>query len=210
VKVYVRGPGLDPRSIRELWRRLYQQHGNNLHTRPTKEQFPVGLETMLVRTFGVFLTDGSYADSLWPEEVIIRWFKYTQETLDAATSDFRGTNLYQYKLSRSALIADPGSLGLRRIREDEPQFFGFFGDVPDPRNSYSNTVTTMRSNCITCHSELLYGLSTIFSFERNPDPLAGEPLAAGMLVEAAKGRYRLMTAEGQALLARLGLSPRTP
>jgi hypothetical protein len=55
-------------------------------------------------------------------------------------------------------------LGLRRIRDADGEFNGFFAEVPDPHAS--EHVTTMRANCISCHSELLYGASTIFSLCR--------------------------------------------
>src|SRR5262249_53074098 len=92
------------------------------------------------------------------------------------TSDFRGTLFFKYTLWRSALLGQPASLGLKRTLDDDRQFFGFLGDAPDRQHAYTDTVTTMRSNCIACHSELYYGLSTIFSFERNPEETAVLPL----------------------------------
>lgn len=123
---------------------------------------------MLVRTFGLLMKDGNIRDSMWPEEVIIRAFKYPCATVDLSTSDFSGTVFYQYRLAREVLAEDTRSLGLRRIGDDDEQFFGFFGDVPDLYTSYSKSTTTMRVNCIGCQAELFYGLSTIFSFERDP------------------------------------------
>jgi hypothetical protein len=109
---------------------------------------------------------------MWPEEVTIRRLKYATERVDYSSSDFRGTQFFQYKLSRALVRKNPASLGLRRIRDDDWQFYGFYGDVPDRGNSYSDAVTTMRGNCIACHSELFYGLNTVFSFERDPDKSA--------------------------------------
>jgi hypothetical protein len=178
IRVYVRAAHLDAEQMRVLWQKLYRAHGADLHVTGTPHEVPVRFESMLVRSFGVFASDGSFRDSTWPEEVIIRAFKYSQPQVDLTTSDFRGTLFYQYKMLRSDLLRDPGSLGLRRVHDDDEQFFGFFGDVPDPGNAYSDTTTTMRANCISCHSELFYGLATIFSFERDPDSRspANEPM----------------------------------
>lgn len=178
IKVYMRAPGVTSNQLADLWRSLFQKYGEDLHVTGIEETTPAGLETMLVRTFGVFLKRGDYRDSMWPEEVTIRRFKYSAERIDHSTSDFRGTQFFQYKLSRSLVSNDPASLGLRRVLDDDWQFYGFFGDVPDRDNSYSDAVTTMRANCIACHSELLYGLSTIFSFERYPDKPSGTRLLA--------------------------------
>ena len=169
IKIYLRSAQLTTNEIADLWRSLFQRYGEDLHTTGIEEATPPGFETMLVRTFGVFLVGGEYADSLWPEEVTIRRFKYATDRVDSASSDFRGTQFFQYKLARSLALRKPASLGLRRIRDDDWQFYGFYGDVPDRGNSYSDAVTTMRGNCIACHSELFYGLNTVFSFERNPD-----------------------------------------
>lgn len=169
IKVYMRATHLDSNQIGALWRDLYGAHGADLHVTGTQRAVPLGFETMLVRSFGVLVSDGTFRDSTWPEEVIIRAFKHPESRVDMATSDFRGTLFYQYRMVRSDLLRDPESMGLRRVHDDDEQFFGFFGDVPDPGNSYSDTTTTMRANCISCHSEMFYGLSTIFSFERDPE-----------------------------------------
>lgn len=174
IKIYVRAPQLTDDQIAELWRSLFRKYGEDLHITGIEETTPAELETMLVRTFGVFLKGGSYKDSRWPEEVTIRRFKYSTERIDYSSSDFRGTQFFQYKLSRSLVSKDSASLGLRRVQDDDWQFYGFFGDVPDRGNSYSDAVTTMRGNCIACHSELFYGLNTIFSFERDPDKSSDE------------------------------------
>lgn len=201
IHVYVRASDDSTSELRRLWQRLFERHGAKLHMSAVKEEVPVGLEAVLVRSFGVFLDDGSYRDSFWPEEVIIRQFKYPRSSVDLTTSDFRGTLLYQYRMSREALLADPLSLGLRRVGADELQFAGFFGDVPDPRNAYSDLITTMRANCISCHSELFYGLSTVFSFER--DPRARD--SNTMLRVRTDGRHELQTPEYQRLHSRLRL-----
>jgi hypothetical protein len=168
VKVYIKAPGESNEALRELWTKLYNEHGVRLHAESVVENTPAGMETMLVRTFGVFVTDGTFRDSTWPEEVTMRIFKYARPQLDMSTSDFRGTLFFRYVLSRTALLADSSSLGLVRRWDDEREFLGFMGDVPDRQHAISNVVTTMRSNCIGCHSILFYGLSTVFSFERDP------------------------------------------
>jgi hypothetical protein len=193
VHVFIRASSMDGRQLEILRRELHALYGEHLHRVAVDQDVPNGLETLLVRSLGVFLTDGTYRDSLWPEEVLIRQFKYPRSQIDNTTSDFRGTLFFQYRMSEQLLLRNPASLGLRRIRDDDAQYFGFFGDVPDIHHSYSDTVTTMRSNCIACHSELFYGLSTIFSFERDPRttnaPAADDSIA--MLV--SPGRYRLRT-----------------
>jgi hypothetical protein len=167
-RVFIRIPNSPPSAVTKLWRALFAEHGLDLHAVSTTTPAPVGMETLFVRTIGVFLSDGQYVDTRWPEEVTMRIFKYPDQTLDKTTSDFRGTLFYQYKLSRAALLKNPRSLGLRRISDDAPQFAGLLGDVPTRRGAYTNGVTTMRANCIACHEELFYGVNTVFSFGRNP------------------------------------------
>jgi len=175
VRVFVRAPNMRPDELRGLWQRLYSKYGSHLHLHAVAESTPPGMETMLVRTIGVLLQDGSFRDSSWPEEVTLRIFEYPRSQLDNQTSDFRGTLLYRYVLSRSALLAQPQSLGLQRKGDDDTQFFGFLGEVPDRHRALSNWTTTLRYNCITCHEGLFYGLATVFSFERNPQPATQPP-----------------------------------
>ena len=193
IRVFVRAPNLDARQIGSLWSELFRTYGSTLHTKAVQQPVPRGMETLLVRTFGVFLRNGDYRDSTWPEEVIIRKFKYPTATLDMETSDFRGTLFYQYKMSRRRLLASPATLGLRRIRDDDPVFFGFLTDVPDRHKAISDTVTTMRSNCIGCHEELFYGLNTIFSFERDPGRDVKSSNVGAILKTTSNGSYRLQT-----------------
>lgn len=194
VKVYLRSNDASIADLAEIRRELYGKYGDIMHMGAVNEPLPKGLETMLIRTIGVFLVDGTFRDSFWPEEVLIRAFKYPTVTFDNTTSDFSGTLFYQYKLSREQLKRDPASLGLYRIMDDDPQFFGFFGDVPDPRNSYSNTTTTMRANCISCHAEVFYGFPTIFSLERDPD-FEFQKDDNDLWEELGDGAYRLKTRE---------------
>jgi hypothetical protein len=82
--------------------------------------------------------------------------------------------------------------------DDDEQFFGFYGDVPDPM-AYANTTSTMRTNCIGCHSELFYGLNTVFSFERNPTTQS--PIN-NLLRPRGPGSYELLTPEAERLRER--------
>jgi hypothetical protein len=193
VRVYVRSPGMSHRQLKILWSELYTMHGERLHNVAVDEDVPKGLETLLVRTMGVFLADGTFRDSKWPEEVIIRQFKYPGFRIDNTTSDFSGTVFFQYRMSTESLLRNPESLGLRRVHDDDPQYFGFFGDVVDVHHSYSDTVTTMRSNCIACHSELFYGLNTVFSFERDPELMNGRAGDDSIAKFIATDVYRLQT-----------------
>src|SRR5262249_6199884 len=158
---------------------------------------PAQTETLLLRTFGVFLHDGTYADAGFPEEVDMRLFKYQRTQVDLATSDFRGTLLYQYKMRRRDLLARVSALGLYRVHETDPQFFGFLSEVPDPREANSEPLTIMRNNCVSCHSEALYGVSTVFSLAQPPTPPEKRVLVQGGLLEpsGAADRFRLKTPE---------------
>jgi len=198
VKVFWRAPYLPKTQLEEMRAQIYAKYGRNLHAGAVEEPIPKGFEAVLLRTIPAMLIDGSLRDSGWPEEVLVRIFKYPRSTIDLATSDFRGTLFYQYKLTRETLLKDPSSLGLRRVRDDDTQFFGFFGDTPDPINSYSDTATTMRENCISCHSETFYGYSTIFSFEREPGLEFGSD-DNRFWKELSPGAYRLLTPEYEEL-----------
>lgn len=201
VKVFMRSQDSKV-SFDELRSYLFERYGQDLHATSVSDPVPKQLETMLVRTFGVVLKNGNYKDSHWPEEVLLRIFKYPRYKIDRDTSDFRGTLFFQYKLSREELLRDPSSLGLQRIRDDDNQFFGFHGETMDPRNSYGAAVTTMRSNCIGCHEELFYGLNTVFSFERDPRVDRSVPSSKYWRV-VEDGTYRLQTPEFKDMWERL-------
>jgi len=194
VKVLLRAAGADVATLTSLRKEVFGKYGTELHVTGVSIPVPERLETMLVRTMGVLVEDGIYRDTRWPEEVLIRVFKYPEPTLDLATSDFVGTNFYQYKMAREYLGSQANPIGLVRVREQDEQFFGFGGDVPDPKNSYSRTTTSMRVNCISCHSELFYGVNTIFSFERNPALESGLD-ENEIWSERVRGDYELHTGE---------------
>lgn len=202
VRVFFRVPKTSPAETLELRKKLYAKYGDSIHTMAVEERVPRGMETLLVRSFGVLLKDGSYRNSFWPEEVIIRAFKYDRATVDRKTSDFTGTVHYQYRLSRERLLHNPRTLGLVRIKDDEEEFFGFFGDVPDLRMAYAATTTTMRVNCMSCHAELYYGLATIFSLERNP-ALDAMRQDNEVWRELEEGRFQLRTEEYESLASYL-------
>jgi hypothetical protein len=200
VKVFLRAENTPPSKLQDLHLKIFDKYGEKLHVTAVNEVPPKGMQSMLLRTFGVFLTDGTYRDSHWPEEVLVRAFKYDADTVDLSSSDFRGTFTYQYHLSREALSHRDNVIGLKRVLDDDEQFFGFHGDSPDPSNSLANTTTTMRINCIASHSELFYGINTIFSFERNP---RFEARNDDNLIWSARpdGTFRLKTEEMVALSA---------
>ena len=167
IKTYIAIPGFSEEDFYVYWSSVFQAAGPHPTTTGGLTPLPEGTQTVLIRTFGVFLEDGSFADSQLPEEVIVRAFKYRKAKLDMTTSDFLGTVFYQYKMSRSRFVTQPDTLGLERVHDTDGQFFGFFSNIPDhSRTSGARGYTTMRSNCIACHSELFYGPSTIFSFSR--------------------------------------------
>ncbi|MBI1916756.1 MAG: hypothetical protein HYS12_18780 [Planctomycetes bacterium] len=202
IRVFIKPPGMSHAAFRSYRDRMVREYGTRLVLTGKVPPLPAKTETLLVRTFGIFLWDGTYADSGFPEEVLLRLFKYDRTRLDLATSDFRGTLFYQYKMRRRDLLARTRSLGLRRIRETDAQFFGFLAEVPDAREANSETLTIMRNNCVSCHSEALYGVSTVFSLARR-DAGAGKPgvVQGGLLEVVGTNRFRLKTPEFKALQA---------
>ena len=178
VRVFIRPEGMSEERFFAYWDDLTRRFGERIPMDGRAPPLPAGTETLLVRTFAVRLESGEYADSGFPEEVTLRAFRFAEERLDPESSDFRGTYLYQYKMRRRLLLADPGSLGLARIRDDDPAFFGFFTEVPPPGGVAGVYLTTRRNNCISCHSEMYYGVNTVFSLARGR-PRGGEPAPPG-------------------------------
>ncbi|MDJ0837322.1 MAG: hypothetical protein QNK37_12450 [Acidobacteriota bacterium] len=168
IKVLVKTPGISQREFLEYRKRVFSKYGQNVTISSNVEPLPANTETLLLRTFGVFLTDGRYADSHLPESVTMRIFRYETQRLDRKTSDFRGTDILSYSMSRENLMKRPGSLGLAEDELDAPTFLGFFKSAPDHGNSYSDALATVRYNCIGCHSELHYGAATVFSLAKDP------------------------------------------
>ncbi|HKQ62030.1 MAG TPA: hypothetical protein VJS92_12125 [Candidatus Polarisedimenticolaceae bacterium] len=214
IRVFIRMPGMSVTDLQRYWTEMHAEFGARLPVEGGSSPLPAGTETLLLRTFGVFLEDGRFADSHWPEEVLMRIFKHGTQRLDPSTSDQRGTALYQYKLSRRRLLAQPSSLGLRRIADDDPSFVGFLREAPDAANTTGEAMSTMRYNCIACHSGLLYGAHTVFSLAAEPRrDSAGVALASGMIhATGDPDLYRLDTPEYRALVERVASAaePRRP
>jgi len=201
IRIYVKPRGWTQEQFFRYWDRVADQFGVTVTRDGRVPALPAGTETLLLRTFGVFLDDGSYVDSGFPEEVLLRLFKHSDTRLDMGTSDYRGTLAYRYVLRRRDLLAGAASLGLRRIRDDDPQFFGFLADVPDYHRANSAALTPMRTNCIACHSEAFYGASTVFSLAHKRRGRPGQDRVEGGLLEPtrADGRFRLRSPEIVAL-----------
>jgi hypothetical protein len=197
-RVFMRVPGMDEKAFFDYWRKVTRRFGMGVTVSAAVPRLPAGTETVLLRTFGVFLDDGSFADSGIPEEVLVRIFKYRDATLDSQTSDGVGTLHYQYKMRRQRLLSEPDTLGLVRIHDADGQFYGFFAEVPEVNST--EHLTTMRANCISCHSEVLYGASTIFSLCRHrpatPRPARFE---GGSLERIGLDRWRVKQEPLQAI-----------
>lgn len=188
--IFMKTPGWNESEFQAYWRRADEALGEKMSLTGKVDPLPAGTETLLVRTFGVFLADGAYADSGFPEEVLLRIFKYDAPRLDKSTSDYRGTLAYQYKMERGALQADVSSLGLRRIRDDSPSFLGFFTEVPDSSHTqFGDPLSTMRFNCILCHSTVRYGAGTVFSLSEWPNPKPPSYQERQWLVPTANERF---------------------
>jgi hypothetical protein len=197
VRVFIKTPGWSQKQFFSYWDDIVDQFGDTAHLSSHTPRLPRETQTMLLRTFSVILDDGTVTDSGIPEEVLIRCFKCQDRCLDLASSDKRGTYLYQYKLSRQRLLSEPASLGLRRRAETDPSFIGFNSEVPDPHHCLTDGLVTTRYNCINCHSPILYGSSTVFSLEKsrlkNPD---ADPFAGTIFEATSKpGRYRFTAKE---------------
>jgi len=193
IRIFIMTPGMREEAFFEYWAKVTKRFGMNVTVSADVPSLAAGTQTVLVRTFGIFLDDGSYADSGIPEEVLVRVLKYKEATLDPMTSDGLGTLHYQYKLRRDRFLNDPTTLGLERILDEEGQFYGFFAEVPEP--SSTEHLTTMRANCISCHSELLYGASTVFSLCRRSPAIPGPSLKEGSQLEKKGPRGWLVKEE---------------
>jgi hypothetical protein len=193
VRVFIMAPGMSEPEFFGYWTKVTRKFGMGVTVSAAVPSLPAGTQTVLLRTFGLFLNDGSYADSGIPEEVLVRVFKYTGATLDPQTSDGLGTLHYQYKLRRDRLLNEPATLGLCRIQDADGQFYGFFAEVPEPEST--GHLTTMRANCIACHSELLYGASTVFSLCRHSPAKPKPSLTEAGLMERMGPKGWLMKQE---------------
>lgn len=200
IHIYLRIPGWTKSECREYWRRSERSLEGNMTLIGRLDPLPAGTETLLVRSFGVFLDDGTYADSGFPEAVAIRAFKYEVAQFDPSTSDYRGTVAYQYKMSRGALLTDTSSFGLRRIGDNELTYVGLFGDIADrERTQFGDPVTTVRFNCIGCHSTVRYGAGTIFTLTIDPDATGAESEGRWLQPTDREGFFILSTPEAREL-----------
>ncbi|MBX9681011.1 MAG: hypothetical protein K2X38_19820 [Gemmataceae bacterium] len=201
VSIYLRAPGWSRKRFNRYWDGVADKFGAKVTRDGRVPVLPAGTETLLVRTFAVFAADGSCLDSGFPEEVLVRVFKHSDTQFDLETSDYRGTSNFQYLTRRRRLLAEPASLGLQRVLDDAPQFFGFFSEAPDLRRSYSANVTTMRTNCVSCHSEAFYGASTVFSLGQKRRGREGFSKVEGGFLEptGVADRFRLKTDEFAAM-----------
>jgi len=194
INIFIKTPGLSPAEFNKYWWDLFQEFGENLTFNSNVKPLPAMTETLLLRTFGVFLKDGTYADSHLPESVALRIFKHKEQRFDKTTSDFRGTYISISTMTRNKLIRDPVTLGLSTTKMNDPAFIGFFKNAPDRINSYSDALVTVRYNCIGCHSELHYGASTVFTLARRPttEGYAGKHLFNNWLVKSQKENFFYM------------------
>ena len=175
IRLFIRPPGMSSEEFFAFWDGLIEEYGEDLATTSNLPPLPPVTQTLLLRTLGVFLDDGTYTDSGFPEMVLMRIIKHARPKLDLTTSDLKGTVVYSYVMRRQKLMAQPASLGLVQDGIDNPSYLGFHHMAPDPRNAYADTVSTIRFNCVACHSELHYGSSTVFSISRKRPKNGGNP-----------------------------------
>lgn len=209
ISVWFRAPGLDKDQFYSYWDDIARRYGARVNLSAHVPRLPRGTETGLVRTFSVILDDLTIADSGIPEEVLVRLFKWDRAQPDSTTSDYKGTVHFQWKMSRQLLLAGRGSYGLKRILEEDPSFLGFYTDVPDTAQSYRDCITTMRYNCVMCHSEALYGSSTVFSLGRRRVNDIEEMFDGGAILRVAShpDRYEGVSDFYQLLKAALAAEP---
>jgi hypothetical protein len=191
-KVFLRIPGRSKSEMFSVWTNLYERFGPRLFgTLSGVPEVVPGTETAIVRTIGLLLADGNYVDSGIIETIRIRRFKYPAMTLDWNTSDYLGTSHVNFHLLRRAFLEDPASAGLTKVADDERAFYGLFGTVPNPDGGA--TLTTVRTNCVTCHSQIQYGYNSVFTLGTNPEFRKGAEtsLEDGRLRILGESEFRL-------------------
>ena len=203
IRVFIKTPGWDKEQFLKYWDDVFKQYGPVITRVGGIPAVPARTVTVLLRTAGLFLENGEYVDSDIPEELLIRAFKYEKNKVDSESTDDRGTIVRQFVMRRSLLLQKTASLGLREVEKEEAQYTGFFGETPTDANSYN--VTTMRMNCIECHSELYYGANTIFSLNHKRPRNEIPPLFLNDRMLECKqqgsGRYILHTKEAEVLFS---------
>jgi hypothetical protein len=210
-RMYLTAPGMSAAQFEVYWDGIAQSFGGSLNVSRSAPALPSKSETVMVRTFGLFLSDWTFVDSGIVEEVLIRSFMNATPAFHPDSSDYRGTLHYQYLMDRKQLLEDPATLGLVRIADDEPGFKGLFPRAPDALRTESECMTVSRYNCIECHSEALYGTSTVFSLGNSKcrdwnEMFEGNPYA---IPSDRSGRVRLVTPEFQELIRIVAEQPGT-
>src|SRR5262249_37762161 len=76
LRIYLQPAGRPGAQFSRYWDEVAGRFGMNVPLDGRVPPLPAGTETLLVRSFAVFLADGSCADSGFPEEVLMRLFKY--------------------------------------------------------------------------------------------------------------------------------------
>jgi len=166
--VYIKVPDWSGEKVINYWREVSSQHGEEGEVE-NFEVLPAGTETMLTRSAGVFLADGTYADSGVFEEVLLRIFKHAIRTLDVNTTDFWGTNYSEFVLDRTRFLKNHNDIALKEKSMDSLSYWGFWGEAYDPSPMPFPAITTMKWNCYTCHALVGYGSETILTM-RLQDP----------------------------------------
>jgi len=160
---WIRVPGMTQEEFGDYWHNIARSYGSISNTVRLLSPLPAGTETLMTRTLAVLIEDGTVEDSGIVEEVLIRVHKSEKADFDSATSDFRGTNHWQFLLDRERLLKGRSPIGLALIDQDAPAYVGIFPRAPDWGSAFNENVTLARFNCIACHSESLHGASTIFA-----------------------------------------------
>jgi len=169
-RVYIVAPGWSKKEVSELYEKVRKLQASG---KPAKrgeiEEFPEGTKTYLVRNALLPYSIKEHqtievTETPLIEEVLIREFSknHPWKGVDMEMSDFVGVRYKQYKLDRHLYVYNKGKAYLREISEDEPVFYGFRTDVPDPGRGGKFAVT-MRGNCTDCHASESYGWPTVQS-----------------------------------------------
>lgn len=199
IRIFLSIPELTKDQMYRVWSDLHGEHGYDLFGgTSTVPAIAPGTQLTLIRSAGVLLTDLSYADSGIVESVTTRVFRYPRHTLDLSTSDYFGTLHFVQELKRRDLLSRTrNGLGLVRVDDADPTFFGLLSGAPDPLRSSSNALTTVRNNCVTCHSLIQYGWRSVFSMGLMPERRTGREstLEGGLLNVISPERYILNTEE---------------
>lgn len=161
--VYISAPEWSSEKIIGFWRNISSQYGIEANVATGLDALPAGTETMLTRSAGIFLKDGSYVDSGVLEEVLLRSFKYTVRTLDISTTDYWGTNYSEFVLDRGRFLRDEHDISLKEKSMDSLSYWGVHGEAYESSPVPFPAITITKWNCYTCHSLVGYGTSTVLT-----------------------------------------------